>query len=257
MLFQRHTWYSCKDYVSMFIFFLGLSSADWQAGSCRSWRLCCLFRSRLVILLQSIIREKSWMHLICIQYFFYIRCKHYIVAMYILCCNQSVYQNYNEHFNWLNYVWYYTSWKCLQACRKIILVCQSVNSWRLIFLSSCLGSPARFFFGQTNQGQKKKCLVSRKPTYPPLLPSTLDFFCHNLHSVRIANLRCVSQAPFWLHSIVSVQGQHDKKMYVPRLTVLVFAEMLRYYRWLYQIQKSILQYSTCNYSFLSPKSTNQ
>ena len=45
------------------------------------------------------------MHLICMHYFFYIRYNHYIVAIYISCRNQSVYQNYNEHFNWLNYVW--------------------------------------------------------------------------------------------------------------------------------------------------------
>ena len=46
------------------------------------------------------------MHLICMHYFFYIRYNHYIVAIYISCRNQSVYQNCNEHFNWLNYVWH-------------------------------------------------------------------------------------------------------------------------------------------------------
>ena len=36
------------------------------------------------------------------------------------------------------------------------------------------------------------------------------FFRLNLHSVKIGNLCSVSQAPFWFHSIVSVQRQHGK-----------------------------------------------
>ena len=57
---------------------------------------------------------------------------------------------------------------------------------------------------------KKKCLVSGNPTNLPVLPPTQNFFRHNLHSIKIGNLRSVSQAPFRLHSIVSVQRQHGK-----------------------------------------------
>ena len=59
-------------------------------------------------------------------------------------------------------------------------------------------------------GPKKKFLVSGNPTNPPVLPLTQNFFRHNLHSVKIGNLCSISQAPFWLHSIVSVQRQHGK-----------------------------------------------
>ena len=58
--------------------------------------------------------------------------------------------------------------------------------------------------------KKKKCLVSGNPTDPPVLPPTQFFFRLNLHSVKIGNLRSVSQAPFRFHSIVSVQRQHGK-----------------------------------------------
>ena len=57
-------------------------------------------------------------------------------------------------------------------------------------------------------GQKMSCF--RKPDRPLLLPPTLNFFRHNLHSVKIGNLCSISQVPFRLHSIVLVQGQHDK-----------------------------------------------
>ena len=57
----------------------------------------------------------------------------------------------------------------------------------------------------------------RKPDRPSRFAPTqffffffFFFFCHNLHSVKIGNLRSVSQAPFRLHSIVSVQSQHGK-----------------------------------------------
>ena len=67
------------------------------------------------------------------------------------------------------------------------------------------------------------------------------------------NLRSVSQAPFRLHSVVSVQRQHDRTgvqinhtfypVYVPRLTVPVFSEMLRYKRWLIKFKcNSAIQY---------------
>ena len=59
---------------------------------------------------------------------------------------------------------------------------------------------------RTPQKTNKKCLVSRNPTDPPVLPPTQFIFRHNLHSVKIG----VSQAPFRLHSIVSVQWQHGK-----------------------------------------------
>ena len=51
-----------------------------------------------------------------------------------------------------------------------------------------------------------KCLVSGNPTDPPVLPPTHSFCRHNLHSIKIG----VSQVPFRLHSIVSVQTQHGK-----------------------------------------------
>ena len=50
----------------------------------------------------------------------------------------------------------------------------------------------------------KKYLDSGNPTDPPVLPATQICFRHNLHSVKIG----VSQAPFRLHSIVSVQRQY-------------------------------------------------
>ena len=56
---------------------------------------------------------------------------------------------------------------------------------------------------------KKKCLVSGNPTDPPVLPLT-QIFRQYLHSVKIGNLRSVSQAPFRFHSTVSVQRQHSK-----------------------------------------------
>ena len=48
-----------------------------------------------------------------------------------------------------------------------------------------------------------------RPTFP-FCPPTQNFFRHNLHSIKIGNLRSVSQAPFRLHSIISVQRQHGK-----------------------------------------------
>ena len=50
----------------------------------------------------------------------------------------------------------------------------------------------------------------RKPDRPSHFAPDSNFFRHNLHSVKIGNLRSVSQAPFRLHSIVSVQRQHGK-----------------------------------------------
>ena len=50
----------------------------------------------------------------------------------------------------------------------------------------------------------------RKPDRPSCFAPTQNFFRHNLHSVKIGNLCSVSQAPFRLHSIVSVQRQHGK-----------------------------------------------
>ena len=49
-----------------------------------------------------------------------------------------------------------------------------------------------------------------KPDRPSPFAPDSKFFRHNLHSVKIGNLRSVSQVPFRLHSVVSVQGQHDK-----------------------------------------------
>ena len=50
----------------------------------------------------------------------------------------------------------------------------------------------------------------RKPDRLSCFAPDSNFFQHNLHSVKIGNLRSVSQAPFRLHSIVSVQRQHGK-----------------------------------------------
>ena len=50
----------------------------------------------------------------------------------------------------------------------------------------------------------------RKPDRPSHFAPDSNVFRHNLHSVKIGNLRSVSQAPFRLHSIVSVQRQHGK-----------------------------------------------
>ena len=50
----------------------------------------------------------------------------------------------------------------------------------------------------------------RKPDPPSRSAPTQNVFRHNLHSVKIDNLRSVSQAPFRFHSIVSVQRQHGK-----------------------------------------------
>ena len=57
---------------------------------------------------------------------------------------------------------------------------------------------------------KKKMSCFRKPNRPSHFARDSKFFRHNLHSVKIGNLRSVSQAPFRLHSIVSVQRQHGK-----------------------------------------------
>ena len=69
------------------------------------------------------------------------------------------------------------------------------------------------------------------------------FFRQNLHSVKIG----VSQAPFRLHSIVSVQRQHGKTGAQVNHVVVFFSpmyvsgpvlsEMFRYYRWLYYIHQ--------------------
>ena len=95
----------------------------------------------------------------------------------------------------------------------------------------------KYFLNNNNAKKtKNKCLASGNPTDPPLLPQTQNLFRHNLHSVKIGNLRSVRQAQFRLRSVVSVQGQYVKTgvqvnhvffypIYVPQLTVLVFLEM--------------------------------
>ena len=50
----------------------------------------------------------------------------------------------------------------------------------------------------------------RKPDRPSCFSPDSKFFCHNLHSVKIGNLRSVRQAPFRFHSTISVQRQHGK-----------------------------------------------
>ena len=50
----------------------------------------------------------------------------------------------------------------------------------------------------------------RKPDQPSRFTPDSNLFCHTLHSVKIGNLRSVSQAPFRFHSILSVQRQHGK-----------------------------------------------
>ena len=58
--------------------------------------------------------------------------------------------------------------------------------------------------------QKKNVLFPDTRLNLPFCPRPKIFFHYNLHSVKIGNLRSVSQAPFRIHSNVSVQRQHGK-----------------------------------------------
>ena len=66
----------------------------------------------------------------------------------------------------------------------------------------------------------------QKPDRPSrFAPNSIFFSRHNLHSVKIGNLRSVSHVPFRFHSIVLVQRQHGKTSAQVNNVVVFFLPM--------------------------------